>query len=67
MLLKTGKFLLRLAIGAAGGALVMVVAGQVVGLFAPGCTVVCQPDIAATLGGLSGAVAGLMVRGYQPG
>lgn len=67
MLATVRKFLLKLAIGAASGALVMVVAGQVIGLFAPGCTVVCQPDIAATLGGFSGAFAGLMVKGYEPG
>jgi hypothetical protein len=53
--------------GAAGGALVMIVAGQVVGMFADSCTVVCQPAIAAKLGALSGSVAVFMIKPYRPG
>jgi len=61
MLRKVGRVVVRLALGAAGGALVLLVFGQIVGLFAPGCTVVCKPDVAMTLGALSGAVASFMI------
>ncbi|MGI5863907.1 MAG: hypothetical protein ACOX6T_17885 [Myxococcales bacterium] len=67
MITKAKKLLVRLLIGAAGGALLMVLAGQVVGLFAESCTVVCKPDVAATMGAISGMFAALLVRGYEPG
>jgi esterase/lipase superfamily enzyme len=67
MILKAKKLLVRLVIGAAGGALLMVLTGQVLGLFAASCTVVCKPDVAATMGAISGMFASLMVRGYEPG
>lgn len=60
-------FLGKAAIGALGGALAMIAAGQVVGLFTETCYVVCQPAVAAKLGALSGSVAVFVIQPYKPG
>jgi hypothetical protein len=61
------RFLAKAALGAAGGALSMVLVGRVVSLYAHSCTVVCQPGVAAKLGALSGVIAVFVIKGYEPG
>jgi len=59
--------LVKAVLGAAGGALAMVVVGQLVAVVTETCYVVCRPDVAATLGALSGAGAVFTIRPYRPG
>ncbi|MGC4115624.1 MAG: hypothetical protein QM765_13675 [Myxococcales bacterium] len=61
------KILARAFIGAAGGALAMVAVGQLVALVTETCYVVCRPEVASTLGALSGAVAVFTIQPYKPG
>ena len=67
MLGKVPRTLLKMLVGAVAGAIALVLAGQVIGLFAANCTIVCKPDVAAVLGGVSGFFAALLVGGYEPG
>ncbi len=62
-----GKVLLKLAIGAAAGAVLMIVFGQILGAVTKTCTVVCRPWEAAKLGALVGAIAFYNVGSYRPG
>lgn len=59
--------LAKVLIGAAGGAIAMILVGQVVALVTETCYVVCRPQVAATLGALSGAVAIFTIQPYKPG
>ena len=61
------RFLGKAALGAAGGALVMVLIGRLVALFAESCTVSCAPGFSAKFGALAGAMAIHVIKGYEPG
>lgn len=49
--------LLRLAGGAAAGAVIVVLGGQLMSLITDSCSLVCQPHIAAPFGALVGSIA----------
>jgi putative Mn2+ efflux pump MntP len=61
------RIALKLAIGAAAGAVLMIVVGQILGAVTPSCSVVCKPWIAAKLGALVGMVAFYNVGDYRAG
>lgn len=54
---KLTRALLRLAGGAAAGAVIVVLGGQAMSLITDSCTLVCQPGVAAPFGALVGAIA----------
>lgn len=54
---KLTRWLFRLARGAAAGAVIVVVGGQIMSLVTDSCSLVCQPEIAAPFGALIGAIA----------
>ncbi|MBI5542343.1 MAG: hypothetical protein HY901_00520 [Deltaproteobacteria bacterium] len=64
---KVLKVLSKMALGAAGGALAMLLVGRVVALFAQSCTVACAPGFSAQFGALAGAIAIFAIKPYEPG
>lgn len=64
---KILRVLGKMALGAAVGAVALVLMGQVVGLFAESCTVACAPGFSARFGALAGMFAIFAIRPYQPG
>lgn len=54
---KVTDIALRLGRGAIAGAVIVVVGGQLMSLITTSCTLVCQPEIAAPFGAITGAIA----------
>lgn len=61
------RILAKAALGAAGGALTMVLVAQLVSLFLDSCTVTCAPGFSAKFGALAGAMGIFLIKGYEPG
>lgn len=51
----------RLVVGAVGGALLLLIYGQLMGLTGMTCTIVCKPEVGAPLGAVLGALSFLVL------